>query len=197
MQDTQPCDSTGSCEPALEVAFRASACAIIFRQAPLQAKKAEPSAGNWCDGADLEFPRARPPRCHRPQDPEGAAGRRPHDQCGAGAPGRHLGAALPAARARARGGRLHQGLSRRCSTRSCSATRSPSSPWCTCRARPRADLAAFEDFVRAQPLVRECWMLSGEIDFILKCVAPDLQDLPGLRRRAHRRARMCATSRRR
>ena len=38
-----------------------------------------------------------------------------------------------------------------------------------------ADLAAFEDFVRAQPLVRECWMLSGEIDFILKCVAPDLK----------------------
>ena len=37
------------------------------------------------------------------------------------------------------------------------------------------DLRAFEDFVRAQPLVRECWMLSGEIDFILKCVAPDLK----------------------
>jgi DNA-binding Lrp family transcriptional regulator len=36
-----------------------------------------------------------------------------------------------------------------------------------------ADLKAFEDFVRSQPLVRECWMLSGEIDFILKCVAPD------------------------
>jgi DNA-binding Lrp family transcriptional regulator len=38
-----------------------------------------------------------------------------------------------------------------------------------------ADLAAFEAFVRAAPLVRECWMLSGEIDFILKCVAPDLR----------------------
>jgi DNA-binding Lrp family transcriptional regulator len=37
-----------------------------------------------------------------------------------------------------------------------------------------ADLAAFEAFVRRQPAVRECWMLSGEIDFILKCVAPDL-----------------------
>jgi DNA-binding Lrp family transcriptional regulator len=37
-----------------------------------------------------------------------------------------------------------------------------------------ADLAAFEAFVRAQPIVRECWMLSGEIDFILKCVAPNL-----------------------
>jgi len=37
-----------------------------------------------------------------------------------------------------------------------------------------ADLKAFEDFVREEPLVRECWMLSGEIDFVLKCVAPSL-----------------------
>jgi DNA-binding Lrp family transcriptional regulator len=36
------------------------------------------------------------------------------------------------------------------------------------------DLASFEQFVRTQPLVRECWMLSGEIDFVLKCVAPNL-----------------------
>ena len=38
-----------------------------------------------------------------------------------------------------------------------------------------ADLNAFEEFVRAQPFVRECWMLSGDIDFIVKCVAPDLK----------------------
>jgi DNA-binding Lrp family transcriptional regulator len=37
-----------------------------------------------------------------------------------------------------------------------------------------ADLAAFEAFVRREPIVRECWMLSGETDFILKCVAPNL-----------------------
>jgi DNA-binding Lrp family transcriptional regulator len=37
-----------------------------------------------------------------------------------------------------------------------------------------SDLKAFEDFVRSEPLVRECWMLSGEIDFVLKCVAPNL-----------------------
>ena len=43
----------------------------------------------------------------------------------------------------------------------------------TSQAEP--DLKAFEDFVRKEPLVRECWMLSGEIDFILKCVAPDLK----------------------
>jgi DNA-binding Lrp family transcriptional regulator len=38
-----------------------------------------------------------------------------------------------------------------------------------------ADLREFEEFVRKAPLVRECWMLSGEIDFILKCVAADLK----------------------
>ena len=38
-----------------------------------------------------------------------------------------------------------------------------------------SDLKAFEAFVQNAPLVRECWMLSGEIDFILKCVAPDLK----------------------
>ncbi|ABD56254.1 Lrp/AsnC family transcriptional regulator [Jannaschia sp. CCS1] len=37
-----------------------------------------------------------------------------------------------------------------------------------------ADLTAFEDRCNAWPLVRECHMLNGEIDFILKCVAPDL-----------------------
>jgi DNA-binding Lrp family transcriptional regulator len=37
------------------------------------------------------------------------------------------------------------------------------------------DLTAFETYVRGQPLVRECWMLSGDIDFVLKCVAPDLK----------------------
>jgi len=42
-----------------------------------------------------------------------------------------------------------------------------------------ADLEAFEEFVRKEPLVRECWMLSGEIDFVLKCVAPDLKKLQG------------------
>lgn len=37
-----------------------------------------------------------------------------------------------------------------------------------------ADLLAFEELVRSWPLVRECAMLSGDIDFMLKCVAPDL-----------------------
>jgi DNA-binding Lrp family transcriptional regulator len=37
-----------------------------------------------------------------------------------------------------------------------------------------ADLSAFENRCRAWPLVRECHMLNGEIDFILKCTSPDL-----------------------
>ena len=37
-----------------------------------------------------------------------------------------------------------------------------------------ADLAAFEERCRNWSLVRECHMLNGEVDFILKCVAPDL-----------------------
>jgi len=37
-----------------------------------------------------------------------------------------------------------------------------------------ADLSAFEARCRDWPLVRECHMLNGEVDFILKCVAPDL-----------------------
>ncbi len=36
------------------------------------------------------------------------------------------------------------------------------------------DLSAFEEKCRDWPLVRECHMLNGEVDFILKCVAPDL-----------------------
>ncbi|MEM1382108.1 MAG: Lrp/AsnC family transcriptional regulator [Pseudomonadota bacterium] len=42
------------------------------------------------------------------------------------------------------------------------------------KSQAAADLAAFEEQVRAWPLVRECLMLTGEIDFLLKCVSPDL-----------------------
>jgi DNA-binding Lrp family transcriptional regulator len=37
-----------------------------------------------------------------------------------------------------------------------------------------ADLKHFEERVRSWPEVRECHMLSGEVDFLLKCVARDL-----------------------
>ena len=37
-----------------------------------------------------------------------------------------------------------------------------------------ADLTAFERRVQSWPIVRESYMLSGEADFLLKCVARDL-----------------------
>lgn len=37
-----------------------------------------------------------------------------------------------------------------------------------------SDLSDFEAKCREWPLVRECHMLNGEVDFMLKCVAPDL-----------------------
>jgi DNA-binding Lrp family transcriptional regulator len=43
------------------------------------------------------------------------------------------------------------------------------------RSQAEHDLAAFEDHVTAIPEVRECHMLNGEIDFVLKIVAPDLK----------------------
>jgi DNA-binding Lrp family transcriptional regulator len=42
------------------------------------------------------------------------------------------------------------------------------------QSQAEADLSAFEARCRAWSLVRECHMLNGEVDFILKCVAPDL-----------------------
>ena len=43
------------------------------------------------------------------------------------------------------------------------------------KSQAEADLKAFQDHVAALPEVRECHMLNGEIDFILKVVAKDLQ----------------------
>lgn len=42
------------------------------------------------------------------------------------------------------------------------------------RSQAEADLRAFEAHVAALPQVRECHMLNGEIDFLLKVVAQDL-----------------------
>jgi DNA-binding Lrp family transcriptional regulator len=43
------------------------------------------------------------------------------------------------------------------------------------KSQAEADLLAFEEHVAALPEVRECHMLNGEIDFVLKIVAHDLQ----------------------
>lgn len=42
------------------------------------------------------------------------------------------------------------------------------------QSQAESDLSTFENLCRDWPLVRECHMLNGEVDFILKCVAPDL-----------------------
>ncbi|MBA85663.1 Lrp/AsnC family transcriptional regulator [Thalassobius sp. S69A] len=42
------------------------------------------------------------------------------------------------------------------------------------QSQAEVDLSAFEQRCQDWPLVRECHMLNGEVDFILKCVAPDL-----------------------
>ena len=42
------------------------------------------------------------------------------------------------------------------------------------RSQAEEDLRGFEEHMRGLPEVRECHMLNGEVDFLLKCVAPDL-----------------------
>ncbi|MBU2891216.1 MULTISPECIES: Lrp/AsnC family transcriptional regulator [Celeribacter] len=42
------------------------------------------------------------------------------------------------------------------------------------QSQAETDLSKFEAKCQEWPLVRECHMLNGEVDFILKCVAPDL-----------------------
>ena len=37
------------------------------------------------------------------------------------------------------------------------------------------DLAAFQERIDHWPLVRAAWMLSGDVDFMMLCVAPDLR----------------------
>lgn len=47
------------------------------------------------------------------------------------------------------------------------------------KSQAEADLRAFEAHVARLDAVRECHMLNGEIDFILKVVAHDLQEFQG------------------
>ena len=41
----------------------------------------------------------------------------------------------------------------------------------------RATLEAFEASIAALPLVLQSWRISGEADFLLKCVAPDVEGM--------------------
>ena len=45
------------------------------------------------------------------------------------------------------------------------------------RAQGEADLREFENLALTWPMVREAYMLSGDMDYLLKCVAPDLTSL--------------------
>lgn len=47
------------------------------------------------------------------------------------------------------------------------------------RSQADTDLRAFEAKVNSWPIVRECTMLSGEVDFILKCISRDLETWNG------------------
>jgi len=37
------------------------------------------------------------------------------------------------------------------------------------------DIEAFEASVAAEPRIQQCWRLSGDTDFLLKCVAPNVE----------------------
>ncbi len=42
-----------------------------------------------------------------------------------------------------------------------------------------AELKSFAELTRRWPIVREAWMVSGDSDFLLHCVAPDLATFQG------------------
>ena len=37
-----------------------------------------------------------------------------------------------------------------------------------------SELTAFENLAHSWPIVRECYLMSGETDYMLKCIAPDM-----------------------
>ena len=41
----------------------------------------------------------------------------------------------------------------------------------------QATLAAFEDAIGAMPLVQQCWRISGDADFLLRCVAASVEGM--------------------
>jgi DNA-binding Lrp family transcriptional regulator len=45
-----------------------------------------------------------------------------------------------------------------------------------------AELRKFQDYVANQAAIRECWTISGEIDFMLRCVTQDLASFQALLR---------------
>ena len=103
-----------------------------------------------------------------------------------GAPGRHFRAAMPAARARAEEAGFIKGYRALLDEKLLGYEVTVFAMVHLTSQAETTSRHSRTSFAR-KPLVRECWMLSGEIDFILKCVAPDFKT-PGLRRRADGRA---------
>lgn len=52
----------------------------------------------------------------------------------------------------------------------------------TLGAQTDRDLSAFEDAVRAAPEVLECWLMTGDADYLLRVVARDVADLERIHR---------------
>jgi DNA-binding Lrp family transcriptional regulator len=41
----------------------------------------------------------------------------------------------------------------------------------------QATMQAFETAIAAVPHILQCWLISGDADYLLKCVAPDVEDM--------------------
>ena len=62
----------------------------------------------------------------------------------------------------------------------------PATSSCTsdCNARKNRELAAFEDAVKRYPEVMECYLMTGEFDYLLRVVVADMADFERLHRDA-------------
>lgn len=45
------------------------------------------------------------------------------------------------------------------------------------QSQAQATLQAFEASIAVQPLIQQCWRISGEADYLLKCVAPSVEGM--------------------
>ncbi len=97
--------------------------------------------------------------------------------------GRHLAPPCLRRVATSGTGRHHQGLSR-ASGRPLARHGSGGLLQVGLHHQAESELMAFADRTRGWKIVREAWMVSGDSDFMLYCVAPDLATFPELRHRA-------------
>ena len=178
MQDTQPPWPTALGVHRRCMVFGRRRRAIIFRETLFRAM----SRGRRCQHAAVgdQSCRARLD-AHRPQDPEGTPGRRPHHQCGAVAPGSAFRRrpACAGVRALEEAGYIkgYRGL---LDEKILAATRSPCSPWCIWRARRKPTLPPSRT-----SCARRIWCANAGCcrarSTSLEVRRAGLEDLPGLR----------------